>query len=94
MLSADTIVTSFPKRHGRNKLDLLAVHKSIRLRLKMARKNEIRSVYDLALIIIDQCSRVFFDRTKTAGRQPQVIDMFANSVSDVVSIIKQENSFY
>jgi hypothetical protein len=61
------------------------VHKSLRLRLKVAREDEIRSVYDLALIIIDQCSRVFFDRTKTADRQPQVMDLFANAIGDVAN---------
>jgi len=81
----DTIITSFPKRWGRNKPDPSAVHKSIRLRLKVARKYEIRSAYDLALIIIDQCSRVFFDRTKTADRQPQVMDLFANAIGTVTN---------
>lgn len=81
----DTIITCFPKRWGRNKPDPSAVHKGLRLRLKVARKDEIRSVYDLALIIIDQCSRVFFDRTKTADRQPRVMDLFANAIGDVVS---------
>jgi hypothetical protein len=61
------------------------VHKSLRLRLKVARKDEVRSVYDLALIIIDQCSRVFFDRTKTADRQPRVMDLFANAIGDVAN---------
>ena len=81
----DTIITSFPKRYGRNKPDPSAVHKGIRLRLKVARKNEIRSIYDLALIIIDECSKVFFDRTKTADRQPQMMDIFAEAIGGVVS---------
>jgi hypothetical protein len=86
---SDTIITSFPKRYGRNKPDPSAVHKSIRLRLKVARKNEIRSIYDLALIIIDECSKVFFDRAKTADRQPQVIDLFAEAIGKVVSSLVQ-----
>ena len=80
----DTIITSFPKRYGRNKPDPSTVHKSIRMRLQVCRKGEIRSAYDLALIIIDQCSRVFFDRTKTADRQPQVMDLFAGAIGNVV----------
>ena len=80
----DTIITSFPKRYGRNKPDPSAVHKSIRLRLKLVRKNEIRSIYDLALIVIDECSKVFFDRTKTADRQPQMMDLFAEAIGNVV----------
>jgi hypothetical protein len=85
-LLKDTIITSFPKRYGRNKPDPSAVHKSIRIRLKNARKNEIRSVYDLALIIIDECAKVFFDRTKTADRQPQVMDIFAEAIGNIVSL--------
>jgi hypothetical protein len=85
ILDGNTIITCFPKRWGRNKPDPSAVHKSLRLRLKVARKDEIRSVYDLALIIIDQCSRVFFDRTKTADRQPRVMDLFANAIGDVAN---------
>ena len=85
ILDGNTIITCFPKRWGRNKPDPSAVHKSLRLRLKVARKDEIRSVYDLALVIIDQCSRVFFDRTKTADRQPQVMDLFANAIGEVTN---------
>ncbi|KAH7369612.1 hypothetical protein BKA65DRAFT_385928 [Rhexocercosporidium sp. MPI-PUGE-AT-0058] len=85
ILDGNTIITSFPKRYGRNKPDPSAVHKSIRMRLQVCRKDEIRSAYDLALIIIDQCSRVFFDRTKTADRQPQVMDLFASAIGNVTN---------
>jgi hypothetical protein len=85
ILDGNTIITCFPKRWGRNKPDPSAVHKSLRLRLNVARKDEIRSVYDLALAIIDQCSRVFFDRTKTADRQPRVMDLFANAIGEVTN---------
>lgn len=84
--SKDTIITSFPKRYGRNKPDPSSVHKSIRMRLKFCRKNEIRSAYDLALVIVDECCRVFFDRTKTPDRQPQVMDLFASAIGNVVGM--------
>jgi hypothetical protein len=42
-------------------------------------------VYDLAIIILDQCSRVFFDRTQPTDLQPQVMDSFANAIGKVVS---------
>jgi hypothetical protein len=64
ILDGNTIITSFPRRWGRNKPDPSGVHKSLRERLESTPEEEIQSVYDLALIIIDQCSRVFFDRTK------------------------------
>lgn len=80
----DTIITSFPKRWGRNKPDPSAIQKCIRTRLRAARDNEVQSVFDLAMIIIDQCSRVFFDRTLSVDLQPQVMDNFANAIGKVV----------
>ena len=65
VLDEHTIITSFPRRYGSNKHDLSGVHRSIRARLKSFRKNQVRSVYDLALIILDECSNTFFDRTRT-----------------------------
>ena len=65
ILDERTIITCFPRRYGTNKQDPSGVHKSIRNRLRAARKNQIRSVFDLALIILDECSNTFFDRTKT-----------------------------
>jgi hypothetical protein len=38
----------------------------------------------LALIIIDQCSSVFFDRTKPLDQRPEVMDLFASAIGNVV----------
>lgn len=65
ILDEQTIITCFPKRYGVNKQDSSGVHKSIRSRLKGLRKDHIKTVFDLALIILDECSNTFFDRTKT-----------------------------
>ncbi|KAK2008446.1 hypothetical protein LZ32DRAFT_592108 [Colletotrichum eremochloae] len=83
ILDKQTIITSFPKRYGTNKSDPSGVHNSIRTRIKNARKNQIRSVFDVALIILDECSNTFFDRTKTKDRQPQVLDIFAESIGNL-----------
>lgn len=66
ILDEKTIITAFPKRYGVNKPDSSGVHKSIRSRLKNLRQDHIKTVFDLALIILDECSKTFFDRTKTA----------------------------
>ncbi len=50
----------------------------------MAPEDEIRSVFDLALIIVDECSRVFFDRTKAIDRQPNLVDIFSDVISGMV----------
>ena len=70
ILDEKTIITSFPRRYGVNKQDPSGVHKSIRTRLEALRSDHIRTVFDLALIILDECSNTFFDRTKTAVRIP------------------------
>jgi hypothetical protein len=35
---------------------------------------------------MNQCSTVFFDRTKLADARPQVLDIFANAIANVVSM--------
>ncbi|KAK1751124.1 hypothetical protein QBC47DRAFT_351969 [Echria macrotheca] len=85
ILDEQTIITSFPRRYGYNKYDLHGIHRSIRNRLRNARKNQIRSVYDLALIILDECSNTFFDRTKTHDSQPQVTDIFSEAIGNVTN---------
>lgn len=60
------------------------MHKNIRKRLREAREGEIRSAYDLALIVVDQCSKVFFDRSRPLGLQPNLLDNFADAIRGVV----------
>lgn len=85
ILDENAIITCFPKRYGTNRQDLSGVHKAIRIRLQDGGTNQVRSVYDLALIILDECSSTFFDRTKNIDRQPQVIDEFSKAIGNVVS---------
>ncbi|KAK3906126.1 hypothetical protein C8A05DRAFT_12118 [Staphylotrichum tortipilum] len=83
ILDEQTVITSFPKRYGFNKSDSSGVHKSIRSRLRNARKNQFRSVYDIALVILDECSNTFFDRAKPADSQPQVLSIFSDAIGNV-----------
>ena len=83
-LQLDTILTSFPRRWGRNKPDPSGVHKSLRERLNHVENGRINSIFDLALIIIDQCSLVFFDRTKPTDQRPEVMDIFSTAIAHVV----------
>jgi hypothetical protein len=81
-----TIITSFPRRWGRNKSDPSGVHKCLRERLEYLGADDIKNVWDIALIIIDQCSRVFFDRTNPEDGRPEVMDMFANAIGNVACL--------
>ncbi|KAG9229786.1 hypothetical protein BJ875DRAFT_177511 [Amylocarpus encephaloides] len=83
ILDDNTIITSFPRRWGRNKPDHSGVHKGIRARLNHLRAQQIQSVYDLGLLILNQCSTVFFDLTKPVDERPEVIDIFSNALSHV-----------
>ncbi|KAK0725084.1 hypothetical protein B0H67DRAFT_598462 [Lasiosphaeris hirsuta] len=82
ILDENTIISAFPRRWGRNKPDPSAVHRAIRDHLATVDKSQVTSIYDLALIIIDECSKVFFDRTKPDLR-PEVVDIFGSAISNI-----------
>ncbi len=85
MCILETVISSFPRRWGKNRPDPSAIHKSLRTRLQNAPNGEIASAYDLALIIVDECSRTFFDRTQLNERQPNLVELFAGAIRGVVS---------
>lgn len=83
-LPIETIITSFPRRWGKIRPDSSDVHEAIRRRLKEAGSSDIKSAYDIAPMVIDECSRVFFDRA--LDRRPKLIDIFADAISCMVSV--------
>jgi hypothetical protein len=76
------------ERYGANKQDHSGVHKSIRNRLESLSPDPIRTVFELALIILEECTGKFFDRAKSLDKQPQVIDEFSKAIGNIVSIGK------
>lgn len=40
-----------------------------------------------ATLIIDQCSKVFFDRTQPTDDRPEVMDLFAQAIGTVVCVM-------
>lgn len=88
VLDRNTILTCFPQRYGMSEKDPSGVHQAIRTRVKNRSNpdNHIRSIFDLALIILDESFDTFFNRTKTADARPQVLDVFAESIGRVVCI--------
>ncbi|KAI1357706.1 hypothetical protein F5Y08DRAFT_351866 [Xylaria arbuscula] len=91
ILDGKTLITCFPKRYGANKQDWSGVHKSIRTTLESLDSNQIRTVFELGLIVLDECTRTFFDRTKLLDRQPQVIDEFSKAIGNIMH--KQTTAF-
>jgi hypothetical protein len=90
--TADTVISAFPRRWGRNKPDPSAVHRGIRDRLAQLDSDEIHSVYDLALVVVDECSKVFFDQTKALDQRPEVVDLFSSAISKIVSLCPQDDT--
>ncbi|KAI1120338.1 hypothetical protein F5Y10DRAFT_289841 [Nemania abortiva] len=82
ILDSKTIITCFPKRYGANKNDASGIHKSIRSRL--GEIGSVHSIFELGLVILDECSKTFFDRTKTLDRRPQVINEFARAIGNIM----------
>lgn len=68
VLDEKTLITCFPRRYGVNKKDPSGVHHLVRRHLKNIRQEHIRTVFDLALIVLIQVTNVFFDRAKTPVR--------------------------
>lgn len=85
ILDERTIITCFPRRYGANKHDNSGIHKSIRVRLGEKRHPQIRSVFDLALIIFEECSNTFFNRTRIWDKQPHMLDAFSEAIGNIVS---------
>jgi hypothetical protein len=49
--------------------------------------NEVQSVYDLALVVIDECSKVFSDQSKVADMEPHAMDIFSEAIAKIVSLV-------
>ncbi|KAI0391546.1 hypothetical protein F5Y17DRAFT_460726 [Xylariaceae sp. FL0594] len=84
VLDEKTIITAFPKRYGANKQDYSGIHKSIRTRLESLSPCSIRTVFEMAIIILDECTKTFFDQAKSPDRQPQVIDEFSKAIGNIM----------
>jgi hypothetical protein len=81
------VVSSFPRRWGRKKSDASGIYRIVRDRLSA--KPDLENVYDMATLIMDQCSRFFFDRMVPKDERPQVIDIFANAIGDIVGYVER-----
>ena len=84
ILDKDTILTFFPRRYGFNRKDASGVHKAITRRLADNSKG-ISTVFDLAIVILSECTQVFFNRAQSVDRQPKVLDLFSEAIGRVVS---------
>ncbi|EPE35811.1 Magnesium transport protein CorA, transmembrane region [Glarea lozoyensis ATCC 20868] len=82
ILDENTIITFFPQRAGRNLSDSSNVHATIHSVLENVQRGHINSVHDLALLIMNECSAVFFDRGK-ADERPELLNIFSIALGDI-----------
>jgi hypothetical protein len=84
---AETIITCSPKRWETSPTEPSDLHKSIRARLRTTHDDdEICSVFGLAIIIIEQCTRVFFNiPLEQVDLQPNAIEAFVTAIGRLVS---------
>ena len=89
ILDEHTILTCFPQRIGVGRKDPSGVHSSIRAQIadQSSPANHVRSVFDLALIILRQCVDNLWDTTATPDGRPQVLDNISRSIGAVVSCL-------
>ena len=81
IVDGKTIITSFPKRYGVDQ-DPSGVFEAVESRL--AQKGSIESVFQIALIVLDECSKSFFNRTKGPPKQWSDLDIFSHAIMTVV----------
>ncbi|KAK4211780.1 hypothetical protein QBC37DRAFT_289499, partial [Rhypophila decipiens] len=84
VLDGRSLITFFPSRYGVDYRDPSGVHELVKRRLRNLPRGQIRTVYDLALIVLSEVTNVFFDRAKTQDNQPQVLDTFERSIGDII----------
>ncbi|KAK7914064.1 hypothetical protein PG985_011767 [Apiospora marii] len=84
ILDSRTIITCFPDQYGSQRLEASGVHKGIRTRIQIHETtSQLGSVFDLGLIIIDECSDAIFDRGKTTNAQPELVDVFSAKIGRI-----------
>lgn len=94
ILDGKLVITSFPRRWGRKKQDPSGLYRTIREQLASDRP-DLNNVYDMATMMMDQCSRVFFDRAVSRDNRPEVMDIFSTAIGDVTDrSTKAYNEFW
>ncbi|KAI2627735.1 hypothetical protein GGR54DRAFT_636858 [Hypoxylon sp. NC1633] len=91
ILDAQTIITSFPDMYGSNARRSCGVYRSVKSRAQVGGTGRIRTVFDLALEIIDECSDAMFGCAKAADHRPQLIDAFSEAIGSIMH--KQTSAF-
>ncbi|KAH7391670.1 hypothetical protein BKA64DRAFT_756924 [Cadophora sp. MPI-SDFR-AT-0126] len=85
-LDVAAVITSFPARFGARGPDPSDVHQSLCQGLAKLTKGEVTSAYALATMVVDQCTKVFFDRLRPQDERPDILDTYGNSISFLATL--------
>lgn len=84
----NTVVTSFPKRYGRDLADPSSIYLSIRRRLIDKAAHIAIEPYDIALVVLDECISSFFQQPGSVAAElkevPYGISVITQQVSTIV----------
>jgi hypothetical protein len=85
LISSETIITSFPQNWNQdpNKPEHRDVLNNIQRILHQPDRRPLLAVFDLAALIVQQCTAVF-DRNAIKSRELQFMDMFESSIEEIV----------
>ncbi|KAI3323508.1 hypothetical protein HD806DRAFT_496940 [Xylariaceae sp. AK1471] len=81
ILDAKTVVTCFPARYGANNFDCSDIYKAIEARC--GEDNSVRSAFDLALIIFEECSCAMLSRRAVSDERPEIVKAFSEAIADI-----------
>lgn len=84
IVGLETIMTCFPGRAG-NDSDSSNVHKRICQVIRNKLTHHRLHVWEVATIVIDECSRVLFEPFHSNDGRPDVQDIFAHKINSLVS---------
>lgn len=86
----DTIISSFPKNWGCRLGDAPSdVYSSISHRIGALTPAEVTSVHDIALVIIEECSKAMFGQCAARGSLTGMGGLYGYSLSEIVSTLRK-----
>ncbi|KAK8075607.1 hypothetical protein PG997_010270 [Apiospora hydei] len=83
ILNSRTVITCFPGQHGSKRHESSGVDKSIRARMQSS-NSRLGSVFELGLVVIDECSAALFGGAKDAtDGQPELVNVFSAKIGRI-----------
>lgn len=93
ILDPHTVVTGFPERYGQGlRFGQTSIHTRIREKISRPSECKVRTVFDLAIAILEECCQAFFAPADATGDCPGgLIDIFTEAVYGQVRLFPDWN---